>query len=299
MKNYLIIILISQSFGLFSQNVIIDRPLAGNGFVTSSEGGQSIDLYVADDFVLAETTTLGEIDLWGRTNFDAINTLESFNIIIYEDINGEPSNNPTQIGTGIIELRNIPLSIINIEIVNSTIMNFLNIPLTQANNNNQITLNAGTYWFCAYATFTPNITNSYWSVGQSQVPDEGSNSRRYSTFTGVWVPITTSQPDSFSTIAITLRDETLLNINDIDNSQEIELYPNPVSTELTIILPRNIHTKSELYMLSADGRLVYSMKLNRNYPNGLLINTSEFSKGLYIIKLKLDNILITKKIVIN
>lgn len=64
MKNYLIIILISQSFGLFSQNVIIDRPLAGNGFVTSSEGGQSIDLYVADDFVLTETTTLGEIDLW-------------------------------------------------------------------------------------------------------------------------------------------------------------------------------------------------------------------------------------------
>jgi hypothetical protein len=299
MKKYLLIILIAQSLCLVAQNIVIDRPLAGNGFVTSSEGGQSIDLYVADDFVLTETTTLGEIDLWGKTNFDAINTLESFNIIIYEDTNGLPSNNPTQLGTGIIELRNIPLSIIDIEIVNSTIMNFLNIPLTQANNDNQITLNAGTYWFCAYATFTSTTLNSYWSAGLAQVPDEGSNSRRYSTFTGAWAPITSLGPDSFTTIAITLRDETLLHINDIDNHHKVDVFPNPASTAFTIRLPNNIDHKGELNMRSTDGRLVYSIELNKNYPNGLLINTSEFSKGLYIINLKLNNTLITKKILIN
>lgn len=300
MKKYLPIILLVRSLSLIGQNVVIDRPSGGSGFVTSSEGGQGTDLYVADDFVLTETTTLGEMDFRGITNFTSIDMLETFNIIIYDDINGEPANNPTQSGTGIVELRNIPLSLINFEIVNSINMNFLNIPLTQLNNNSQITLDAGTYWFCAYATFTadPNL-GSYWGIGRASIPDEGSRSKQFFSSTGEWMPITTSQSDPFSTIAFTLRDEVLLSTNNFDKSQEIVIYPNPASTEYTIKLPKSVYKEGNLHMHSADGRLVYSLQLNKIDPNGIIIDTSELLKGLYIINLKLDNTVITEKIIIN
>lgn len=302
MKKNLTIILIALSAYSLAQNTVIERPRSGNTFSTSSEGGLSADIYVADDFVLTETTTLGEMDFWGFfINTDPSNSLESFNIIIYEDVGGEPASNPTQQGGGIVELRSIPLDIINLEI-NNNFMNFLNIPITQANNNNQITLDAGTYWFCAYATFTFNAnTDLYWGIDRASIPDEGGNSRQYFSNTEEWVLIAPSGPIPYSAIAFALRDETALSTNDIEDSHvKTMIYPNPAFNEFRIKIPSNLFSisKGELHILSIDGKLVYSRQIEKSHSNELLINASNLSKGLYLIKLKFENTLITQKIII-
>lgn len=302
MKSFnLLLILIALSLNALAQNMVIERPGSGTGaFYCSSEGGPNLDVFVADDFVLTEETILGEMDFWGFLNgYDYC--LESFNIIIYEDLGGEPASNPTQLGDGIVEIRNIPLDIIDIEI-DVQYVNFLNIPITQANDNNQISLDAGTYWFCAFATFTYDSNNSStllsWAIDHSPIPDEGSHSRQYFTSTNEW-RLLDPIGSSYSTIAFALRDEALVNTKNIENKLEkTKIYSNPVLDEIRVEFPDDISTEGELQILSVDGRVVDSKPIEENHSNELSFNVSHLSKGLYIVKLKFEKTFLSQKIII-
>jgi hypothetical protein len=74
---------------------------------------------------------------------------------------------------------------------------------------------------------------------------------------------------------------------------DIQVYPNPASTQLTIDAGSNWNTVSALELYDLSGRRVWSEGVNARTT---LVNLSNFSEGIYI--LKLNGIAVRKKIVI-
>jgi hypothetical protein len=69
------------------------------------------------------------------------------------------------------------------------------------------------------------------------------------------------------------------------NNSQYKIYPNPVRNQLNLELPANQFR--ELSVTDVSGRLILSQKLSsNNFP----IDVSNWSKGIYILKLKGDNI---------
>ncbi|MDP1623705.1 MAG: T9SS type A sorting domain-containing protein [Bacteroidales bacterium] len=74
----------------------------------------------------------------------------------------------------------------------------------------------------------------------------------------------------------------------------ILVYPNPASEKLNLVVPVNSVFRVELFRL--DGVTLFNSSVT---GPGTEIDVSEFSKGLYILKITGDNTVITRKIVKN
>jgi hypothetical protein len=74
-------------------------------------------------------------------------------------------------------------------------------------------------------------------------------------------------------------------INNFDEKLSLKIYPNPAENFVTIFYQSNFSSK-EVYLTINDviGKTIYhSQKLSSG--NNLIINTTEFSKGIYFVKL--------------
>jgi hypothetical protein len=81
----------------------------------------------------------------------------------------------------------------------------------------------------------------------------------------------------------------------LDNDTEALIYPNPTSSKLFISQKSGLNFNSfEIY--NSSGLLIQSEKLYQTYQ---IINVEKNNKGLYIIKLKGRNKVVTKTIIIN
>jgi hypothetical protein len=90
---------------------------------------------------------------------------------------------------------------------------------------------------------------------------------------------------------------TIIYVLDIESNQifEIELYPNPVSEVLNIILPDNLNDNT-IQLFSIEGKLIYGTR-NIN-ENNYLIDVSDYSPGLYTLVLVSGNYKLENKIII-
>lgn len=73
-------------------------------------------------------------------------------------------------------------------------------------------------------------------------------------------------------------------VEEIDYSNLVKVYPNPVTDQFTIELQAG-KSKAELSVYSVDGRLVKHIKLANETT---LVNFSEAEKGCYILRFELD-----------
>ncbi|APY12281.1 hypothetical protein BWZ22_14075 [Seonamhaeicola sp. S2-3] len=81
-----------------------------------------------------------------------------------------------------------------------------------------------------------------------------------------------------------------LSINEINNTSEIKLWPNPATNQVNIRFNNNFHT---LKVYNYVGKLVVNQSINSN-----LVDTSNLNPGLYIFQLSGNNSTITKTIII-
>jgi hypothetical protein len=70
-----------------------------------------------------------------------------------------------------------------------------------------------------------------------------------------------------------------VSVNEIEN--QIILYPNPASNEFTLELASSEVSK-ELFVYSAQGKLVYFKKINSFKTN---VDASNWSEGIYLLKI--------------
>lgn len=86
--------------------------------------------------------------------------------------------------------------------------------------------------------------------------------------------------------------DTIISVNE-ELFDDIQIYPNPASTQLTVDAGSNWNTVSALELYDLSGRKVWSERLNARTT---LVNLSNFSEGIYI--LKLNGTAVRKKIVV-
>jgi hypothetical protein len=85
----------------------------------------------------------------------------------------------------------------------------------------------------------------------------------------------------FDNFSVTENDDTGTgNITLPAEAGEVQLFPNPVSEQLTV---RNLAAYSSLTAFRADGREVYRTALS---GESCIINTAGFDPGVYILRLR-------------
>jgi hypothetical protein len=87
------------------------------------------------------------------------------------------------------------------------------------------------------------------------------------------------------------------NTNDVhlpDNAAV--LYPNPVQERLTVELPLNTEGVSQVSIFDISGRLLF----RQNTPNSVLtVETGNYARGLYLMKVEKDGKFLTKKFIVD
>jgi hypothetical protein len=78
---------------------------------------------------------------------------------------------------------------------------------------------------------------------------------------------------------------------DIENS-DIQIYPNPFTSELTIQTSGNREYSVEL--ITITGNTIYQSKTEGNFHR---INLRELSSGIYFVRMKSDNIISVRKVI--
>ncbi|ULC57941.1 T9SS type A sorting domain-containing protein [Flaviramulus sp. BrNp1-15] len=86
----------------------------------------------------------------------------------------------------------------------------------------------------------------------------------------------------------------ILNIESINSIGKIIAYPNPVTNQIYIELEKIVEN-SKVQLYNIEGKLLYTQDYNG--INHLMIDMHSFSKGIYILKLQLDKIQKTLKVI--
>jgi len=149
--------------------------------------------------------------------------------------------------------------------------------------NDSITLNAG-----------PNYVYYLWNNGStsSSITLKGST-LGIGTHTVIAQVVKAGNPcEAYDTILITVT--TAVGINS-ESTKEWEIYPSVSSGDFTINMPLSGNYSKQIQIFSMDGVLVYE---NSFYNDEMPISL-KISKGLYLVKMNVNNQLSTKKIVIN
>lgn len=89
---------------------------------------------------------------------------------------------------------------------------------------------------------------------------------------------------------------TYSTIKAVENSNDIKIYPNPASDELTVQY-NLIHTSGKLEIYNAVGKKMYQTDLRAN-STSIKVNVRSLPAGNYIVKMDINNQIVTRKIII-
>ena len=289
------------------QAVIWDQPsIGGSGIISDYSTIDDQGVYSADDFNLTESTRIDFITVYGfQNNEDLDQVMNGFDVFIYtnDSENNSPSGDPTQPGTGIVELSNIsvlPIPGFPIIIIQDGGNYAINIDMAIANEG-EVILPAGDYWLVVAARI--NVTPvsegaTRWNWFDAGVPDAGLNEAHlidpddiFEAGATAWTAFSNLGLD-FGSTAFTIEGEpSSLGVND-NISELASVYPNPTNGILNIDMPSTVTVKSsKLYnLLGQDTGL--------RLVNGTM-NVSELARGIYLLNVETSAGTLTQKVVKN
>ncbi|MCY0970135.1 M4 family metallopeptidase [Chryseobacterium wangxinyae] len=137
-----------------------------------------------------------------------------------------------------------------------------------------------------YLTANSQYTNAYTASKQATVDLYGVGSNELQQVENAWCAVGIGNCASLLSVSDTVK-------SDSDN---IKIYPNPVTSgQFTIQTDSKENGTYEIYDLS--GKLIRSsQKLEKG---NVSVNTREFQKGVYIVKIKIEGKTISKKIIVS
>ena len=306
MKRITLFVFLLVCFTCISQNTIIDRtPPDPDNWVYSTQGTDGTGFYTADSFILDEETAIGELDFYGGNGYVAnLGSLEvGFNVFIYADDDGKPAGDPSQLGTGIVELSNIdPVHYSLIEYERGLHSDFSNIRITDANDGEQVVLPPGTYWISAFPTVVGEPDgNGLWVWRPCREESTASPHPPYfidpgNVLGGPWTQWTDIRSINggvlYESFSWTMREEQILGTKDNALSQ-VAIYPNPSSDIVNVSIPSSIEIY-ESSLIDITGKQISGVRLD----NGGF-DISMLSKGVYILNVNTSEGPLTKRIIKN
>jgi len=115
-----------------------------------------------------------------------------------------------------------------------------------------------------------------------------------------WVQVTDENTCQASdTITITIEKSGTTGLNEGDDNLNVLVYPNPATDKLTIEF-YNLTSKESLFnIISVDGSIVYNREIKNPYNKFKdHIDLSEFSRGVYLIRIISGEIIRTERLII-
>ncbi len=284
---------IITSFFTTQAQIVVDQPSDPTGTaLVDFQGNDGIGVFVADDFELTDETVIAEIDIFGRlSNLINFTDLSSLNVFIYEDNAGLPSSNPSVLGTGLVEITDIPISLFSLVEDGAGLADFINIQVTDANGGTEVVLPAGTYWLCVFPTVdeafsTTGLNRWNWLI--SSAPNTGTepvlidpNDQFGGGFVD-WTNISGLIAESFPSLAFQIRDDTNLSTGENTLSESISLFPNPTNGDVNLNFSRSFGT-TNVDIINVNGQKVLNASLEGVGNNTLA--TSKLASGIYFAQI--------------
>jgi hypothetical protein len=88
---------------------------------------------------------------------------------------------------------------------------------------------------------------------------------------------------------------TPLLVQDINDSEIIDVYPQPAKDNLNIDIKFSHNDVSRLDLYDIQGKVLLSTVVNQN-SNNVSLDVSELNSGIYFVKVQSENNLYTKKV---
>lgn len=86
--------------------------------------------------------------------------------------------------------------------------------------------------------------------------------------------------------------------NDVANEERIEIFPNPANDILNVVVETNSENDISISIYNLEGQLEIE-EIYNNKKEIIQIDLSDLPMGMYIVKIRTDNVVVNKKIIIN
>ncbi len=147
---------------------------------------------------------------------------------------------------------------------------------------------------------TQNLScNTYtWVYGDGSPNGSGVSDSHTYTANGEYTITLLVENSAGTTTSTQTMTVTTIAINEIDFTNGINVFPNPVSDVLNISFELNSAQDAVVELVSIDGRIVSSVSSNNTTVVNEAINTSKLSTGMYILNVTTDEGKFTKNIMV-
>jgi uncharacterized repeat protein (TIGR01451 family) len=78
----------------------------------------------------------------------------------------------------------------------------------------------------------------------------------------------------------------------------LDIYPNPSNGQFSLDLKAEINAKVQISIMNVEGKVVFNREINHHQHSLLPLNLKGLSKGVYLIKVRIENDVFSKKVVI-
>ncbi|PCH92534.1 MAG: hypothetical protein COB85_08045, partial [Bacteroidetes bacterium] len=92
---------------------------------------------------------------------------------------------------------------------------------------------------------------------------------------------------------------TLIGIYELNKVAGIKVYPNPADNFISIEVSLSDISAGEIQLYNVHGEMIYRQSVGYGQNSTYVIDLSEYSNGIYFIKLETQHISIVKKVIIN
>jgi|GEM_PF-5211060 hypothetical protein len=275
--------------------IIFEQEVYGrNGLISNYSTLEESGVFKADDLKMDSNMGATRITVYGlQPRENLMEVLEGFDLIIYGDNSGKPDGNPYEIGSGLLEIRNLDPddSALTVTQEGDVYFNFsVDIPAINQGNAFEFIANK-IYWICAYTRLSIAPSYSYdeswkWRTGTPPsnplaVAHTIDPDNRYNEGTD-WIPSTTAGlAFSIEGGSLTVSDNPL---------NTISVFPNPVKNYLNINFP------SDLSMKHLNLYDILGTRINVVYKDGFL-DLSALATGIYILVIETNFGKLNRKII--
>ncbi len=230
---------------------------------------------------LGSSQNIGEVKIWNRGNC-CQNRLSNFDIIVYNQrggnviqtvtVNGSPSANGTSYNV------NATGRVVRVQLRGNNFLHMDQVSVfagSGGGNNNSGPLT------CANAPAYNGNSDSY-SVGDRVINGDVLYEKRAD---GQWNLIENCNSSKQTQLKPGQEEIT---------ANKMSIYPNPAKDRVSILLNNDVD-KADLTILDLQGKVIFSKTFSGNLSN---INTANFNKGLYIIRVNTARKIMTEKLII-
>ncbi len=260
-------------------------------------------IWTADDFQLTSASEITKIKIFGAWTSGTLDNLTGVDLYIYTNSSDNlPSGDPSEAGTGLLEIINLDPTSTFLELEHST-EGFHFIFDIEAYNGSPLPLQEGIYW----VSFFPRIDNfTYadpdWNMAWFAYPPDANitNTLSYAQYidkemifgddSTTWSSL---EEATVSNLAFTIEGTTTLSVDEFEENS-LSIYPNPTNGPLTIDNPSDDGSIVTHYtVFDINGR-----KMSTGKETGMFnLNMEALSAGPYFLQLDLPNRSITTKII--